>query len=501
MTQAYAELEKFFAKRYRLEHLLSLANWDMNCYMPDKGAMSRGDAVAELESLLVEQITNPLVKANLDEAQTSVSKLSPTQAANLREMTRVWKLANLLPLDYVQRQAKLTTKSHIVWRDSRGKNDFNHFLPAFKELILSGREAAKYLMDGRDISPYEALLQQYEPGMKLSSIEKLFAEVRSWLPGLLKKIIEKQKTTHAAVVPVKPPFSQKSQEALARDLMNVWKFDFEAGRLDTSAHPFTGMTHEDTRITTAYKENDMEFSLYAVIHETGHAKYEQNTGPREFLGQPVCCYRSLGVHESQSLFAEFQIGRSTPFIQFVAPKLAHHLGEQEAFEVSNLTHFLHRVQPGFIRVEADEVCYPLHVILRFEIEKALIEGTLEAEQVPQVWNEKMKEYLGVETLGRDDKGCLQDVHWSMGAFGYFPTYAIGAIFAAQLMATVRKELGSQVVDDAILSGDLDALFAKQKEKIWDNGCIYTTEELMVKATGEPLNSNYLREHLEARYLS
>eukprot|EP00796_Vickermania_ingenoplastis_P008418 gene8418-5898_t len=501
MSGAYHELEQVFTKRYRFEHLQGLASWDMNCYMPDKGSESRGEAMAAVETLLVELITAPKVKDLVEEANKHVSELSPLQAANLREMTHHWKMANLLPLDFVQRQVKLTTKAHIVWRESREKNDFATFLPVLKELIAASREAAGYLMDGKKMHPYEALLQQYEPGMSLNLLEKVFGEVRAWLPGLLKDILEKQKSTHQSLVTVEPPFPQKQQEELGKEMMKVWNFDFEAGRLDVSPHPFTGMTKEDTRITTAYKDNDLEFSLYAVIHETGHAKYEQNCGPRDMITQPVCTARSLGIHESQSLFAEFQIGRSTPFIKFLVPKLSHYLGSQKAFTEENMKKFLQRVQPGYIRVEADEVCYPLHVILRFEIEKALIEGTMQAEDVPRVWNEKMKEYLGLETLGKDNLGCLQDVHWSMGAFGYFPTYALGAMFAAQLMHTIRKELGSAEVDKAIEKGDLACLLAKQKEKIWDNGCIYETEELMVKATGEPLNADYLRRHLEERYLS
>lgn len=501
MASAYSEVEKHFTKIHHFEHLHGLAHWDLNCYMPEKSAESRSQALGTLAGYISELTTDPKLKALIDEATKNVSELSPKQAANLREISRIWKTESLLPQDFVKRSSELTSKAHIIWRESKAKNDFSSFLPILKELVENARERAAYLLDGdKSKSPYEALLQIYEPGMSLASLEHALDKVRVWLPGLLREISEQQKKTHASFIPVEGPFPEEKQQALAKDLMRVWKFNFDAGRLDTSAHPFTGMAKEDTRITTAYKPDDMEFSLYAVIHETGHAKYEQNGGPRDMVTQPVCAARSLGVHESQSLFAEFQIGRSTPFIKFLVPMLEKHLGPQKAFTQENMLKVLHIVKPGYIRVEADEVCYPLHVILRFEIEKALVEGSLNAEDVPRVWNEKMKEYLGIETLGKDNLGCLQDVHWSMGAFGYFPTYVLGAMLAAQLMHTVRKELGSSTVDEAILAGDLTKIFEKQKEKIWDNGSLYLTEELIIKATGEKLNSDYLHEHLRKRYL-
>lgn len=501
MTAAYSELEKWFTKIHHFEHFQGLAHWDLNCYISKNGAESRSEAMGELASYISDLHTDPKLKPLIDEASKNVSELSPKQAANLREMTRIWKMENLLPKEFVERTEKLTSKAHLVWCESREKNDFLHFLPILKELVSNSREKAEYLLNGdKSRSPYEVLLQTFEPGMSLSSLEKVFDEIRSWLPDLLAKIIEQQKKTHESIIPVEGPLSEEKQQALAKDLMKVWKFDFDGGRLDTSAHPFTGMTKDDTRITTTYKPDNMEFSMYAVIHETGHAKYEQNGGPRDMLTQPLCSARSLGVHESQSLFAEFQIGRSTPFIKFVISLLEKNLGSQKAFTEENMLKVLRVVKPGYIRVEADEVCYPLHVILRFEIEKELIEGTLKPEDVPAVWNKKMKEYFGLETLGNDKLGCLQDVHWSMGAIGYFPTYALGAILAAQLMHTVRKELGSDKVDKAILAGDLTDLFSKQKEKIWDNGSFYLTEELIEKATGEKLNSKYLQTHLTSRYL-
>ncbi|KPI82407.1 metallo-peptidase Clan MA(E) family 32 [Leptomonas seymouri] len=208
----------------------------------------------------------------------------------------------------------------------------------------------------------------------------------------------------------------------------------------------------------------------------------------------------MTIHESQSRFAEVVVGHSGAFAEFITPILREHLGDQPAFTVENVRLMNQWVKPGFIRIRADEVCYPLHVILRYEIERALIEGAMEVEDIPRVWREKVKAYLGLDTEGRDDIGCLQDIHWAQGWFGYFPTYSLGSMFAVQLMAAIKKELGEDAVDKCIRTGHLEPIFAKQKEKIWASGCMYETEDLIKRATGEPLNTRYFREYLERRYL-
>ncbi|CAD2215409.1 Carboxypeptidase Taq (M32) metallopeptidase, putative [Angomonas deanei] len=264
---------------------------------------------------------------------------------------------------------------------------------------------------------------------------------------------------------------------------------------------------EESRITTHCSESNYCKCLFAAIHESGHAAYERHCGPRELLGQPVCNARSLMVHESQSRLFEVMVSRSGDFAHYLQPLLSEHFVAEDGTPldgvwetVDGLKNHHQYVDVGLIRLEADEVSYPLHIILRYEIERALIEGTMEAEDVPKVWNAKMKEYLGLDPGDRDDLGCLQDMHWSQGFFGYFPTYTLGSMFAAQLMTTIKKELGEEEVRRCIRSGELSPIFAKQKEKIWNVGCTYETEDLMIRATGEKLNPAYFREHLERRYL-
>ncbi|CBH17157.1 carboxypeptidase, putative [Trypanosoma equiperdum] len=497
--KAYKELERVFTKLYRYEHFMNLAGWDMQAIMPPNAMEARGAAIAELEVLMHGEITNPKVKTFIEEAEGSVGELNELQRANLREIRRSWEKVNRLPEAFVERKALLTSNSQQLWKKCREENDFAGFLPTFKELVELYREEGKLLAGTTGVHPYEALVDVYEPGMTLKQLDIIFENVKSWLPNLLKEVLEKQKSLNASIVQPKGPFPIAKQETLGRACMKLWKFNFDGGRLDVSAHPFCGNVKEDVRITTSYNENDFAKSLFGVIHETGHAKYEQNLGPVEFTTQPVCRARSLGVHESQSLFAEMQIGLSGAFMNALSPMLVEHFGEQPAFTPTNMKRVLQQVQPSLIRIEADELCYPLHVILRCEIERDLIDRKIEAEDVPRAWNEKMKAYFGLETLGNDKEGCLQDIHWFGGAFGYFPTYLLGAMLAAQLMHTVRRELGENVVEDCLMKADLDVIFAKQKEKIWRHGSSLLTEELIKQATGEPLNPQYHREHLERRY--
>lgn len=498
--QAYSQLEKLCQKVHRLTHLLSLGAWDAKTMMPSKGAAARGAALGELYGLITEMITSPSTKALLDEAETAKAELTTVQQANLRELRRMYASQAALPTELRVLKTKLSATTPLIWAKCRSNNDFATFLPALKEMIALARREAQYRSTATGKPLYEALFNQYESGMTLETLEKILLDVKSWLPELLQKILAAQRDAGLEVVAPEAPFPKEKQEALSRRLMEVWGFDFESGRLDVSEHPFTGMVKEDSRITTAYDLQDFTKGLFATIHETGHSKYETNCGPMEMRGQPVCEARSMTIHESQSRFAEVVIGHSSAFLEFLTPLLKEYLGDQPAFSLENVRLMNQTVKPGFIRIRADEVCYPLHILLRYEIERALIEGTMEAEDIPRVWNEKMKAYLGLETEGRDEIGCLQDIHWSMGAFGYFPTYSLGSMFAAQLMATIKNELGEDTVDKCVRTGQMEPIFEKQREKIWSQGCLYNTEDLIVKATGEALNPKHFREYLERRYL-
>jgi carboxypeptidase Taq len=332
--------------------------------------------------------------------------------------------------------------------------------------------------------------------MTCAQLDRVFGDVRQWLPGLIQQVQQRQ--AQDTVLEAVGPFALSAQRALCEQVMRLLGFDFEAGRLDVSAHPFCGGVPEDVRLTTRFREDDFLSSLMGTVHETGHGRYEQNL-PRDWLGQPVAHARSAALHESQSLSFEMQLGSHPGFVQLLAPLVQQTLGLQPAFEPANLQKLMTRVKPGLIRVDADEVTYPAHVILRYEIERALIEGDIEPEDVPALWDSKMKELLGLDTRGNFTDGALQDVHWPEALFGYFPCYSLGAMYAAQWFATMRRAMPD--LDARIAQGDLAGVFGWLQRHIWSQGSRWKTDELAIRASGEPLNPAHFKAHLQARYLS
>jgi carboxypeptidase Taq len=331
--------------------------------------------------------------------------------------------------------------------------------------------------------------------MTSARLDRIFGEVRQWLPGLIGRVIEKQ-AKEALVTPV-GPFPQDRQRALCEQVIGLLGFDFQAGRLDVSTHPFCGGVPEDVRITTRFRDDDFLTSLMGTVHETGHGRYEQNL-PRELLGQPVAEARSMALHESQSLSFEMQLGGHAGFVARLAPLVTQAFGDQPAFTPENLHRLITRVKRGFIRVDADEVTYPAHVILRYEIERPLIEGEIELGDVPALWDTKMMELLSVDTRGNFKDGPMQDVHWSAALFGYFPCYSLGAMYAAQWFAAMRRAMPD--LDTRIAAGDLAPVFGWLHDHIWTAASRWTTDELALRASGEPLNPAHFKAHLERRYL-
>ncbi len=490
-----APLNATFKRLHHFNHLASIASWDQAAMMPPKGNEARAEAMAELQVLMHQTLTDPALKAQFEAAQQG--DLSETDQASLVEMRREWATVNRLPQDLVEAQSLAGARCEHAWRTQRKANDWPGFLGNFREVVKLARQEAKFLADATGSTPYEALMDKFEPGMTESAITALFEDVKTWLPDLISKVIAKQES-EVAVVQATGPFPIDNQRALGVDVMGLLGFDFEAGRLDISTHPFCGGVPQDVRITTRYNTTAFAPSLMGIIHETGHARYEQRL-PRDTLYLPVGRARSMGIHESQSLSFEMQLARSPAFLQLIAPLIKKHLGEQVAFAADNLARLFTRVTRGFIRVDADELTYPAHVILRFEIERALISGEIEAEDIPDLWAAKMQEYLAIDVADNFDSGCLQDIHWPMGMFGYFPSYTLGAMYAAQYFATIRKLHPD--MDDRIASGDLSPVMNWLDANIWSQASRWSTDALVTRATGEPLNAKHFRKHLEARYLA
>ena len=461
--------------------------------MPSGGSKARGEALAELSVLEHQLLTDPKVATWIAAAQQE--DLNDVEQANLREMSRLHHQASLLPESLVEAKSLAGSRCEHAWRSQRPANDWEGFSENLKEVVKHSREEARLRAEATGCSPYDALLDIFEPGMTSAQLDVLFADVKSWLPDLLNKVVVKQ-SQQSLIAPV-GPFPTAIQRELGLETMAQLGFDFTAGRLDISAHPFCGGVPEDVRITTRYDENELLSALFDVIHETGHARYEQNL-PHSWSGQPIALARSTAIHESQSLFFEMQLGRSKAFLTRLIPAVTRHFGDQAAFEESNFIAWNQQVKPGFIRVDADEVSYPAHVILRYEIERALINGDIEVDDIPALWNEKMQSWLGLSTIGNYRNGCMQDIHWTDGGFGYFPSYTLGAMYAAQLFSAAKRALPD--LEQSIAQGEFGALFDWLRQNIWQHGSRFTTEQLITQATGEPLSSRYFRAHLEARYL-
>ena len=492
-TDAYDALTRNWTRLHHFGHLYSMASWDRAAMMPPKGSEARARALAEMDALLHRMRTEPGLADLL--AQADDEPLDDAARSNLREIRRDWKSSNALPQALVEARSLATSRCEHAWRTQRPANDWAGFVVNLREVVRLAREEAKYLADASGLSLYDALMDQYEPGMTSVEVRAVFGDLQTWLPQLVRAVRDRQ-ASESAIEPV-GPFAKASQRALSLDVMAMLGFDFEAGRLDESAHPFSGGVPEDTRLTTRYRDDDFVQSLMGTIHETGHARYEQNL-PREKLGQPVARARSMAIHESQSLSFEMQLGRSAGFIARMAPLLAARFGRQPAFEVGNLQRLLTRVEPGLIRVDADELTYPAHVILRFDIERRLIEGEIEVDDIPALWDEGMVTLLGIDTRGNFRDGCMQDLHWGAGLIGYFPCYTLGAMYAAQWFATIRR--GTPDLDERIGAGDFAPVFDWLRANIWQQASRWTTAELAERASGERLNPLHFRRHLEARYL-
>lgn len=494
---AYDALARRSLQLYRLGHLQHLGGWDQSTYMPDHANEARSAALAELGGLMHGLRTDKGWVEAL--ARAEQEPLSDWQRANWRELNRQWRLANALPADLVERRQLATMRCEHAWRQQRPANDWAGFLPLFRDVVAVAREEAAFLAPILGVSRYEALMDAFEPGMRCVTVDRVFADVRRWLPDLIDRALAYQAHRDAVQppVPLHGPFAVSDQRALCESVMRSLGFDFAGGRLDVSAHPFCGGVPEDVRMTTRFATDDFLGSLLGTIHETGHGRYEQNL-PREWLGQPVAEARSMAVHESQSLSFEMQLARHPAFAGLLAPLVREHLGSQAAFTPQNLHRLMTRVNKGLIRVDADEVTYPAHILLRYGIERALMEGEIEPEDIPALWDDGMVELLGLDTRGNFKDGPMQDVHWPAGLFGYFPSYTLGAMLAAQWFATLGREQPDW--PDRLAQGDLTPVFDFLRNRVWTQASRWTTEELIVRGTGEPLNPVYLRQHLERRYL-
>jgi len=492
----YAQLEAHFAELHQLGHAQAMLYWDEAVMMPRGGGLARGEALAALAALAHRTLTAPQVGDLLDAAEAGKDQPTEWQRANVRSMRRMHLRAVSLPEALVHATQIATMACQQIWRVARAENDWNAVAAPLTEVLALAREEAERLGDALKLSPYDALLDAYEEGTRAAEVAQLFDDLRGFLPDMIDRALGKQRKP----LPLPGTFPRKHQRKLGEEMMRALHFDFARGRLDVSHHPFCGGVPDDTRITTRYSEDDFVESLMAVLHETGHALYQQGL-PADWRRQPVGNCLGAAVHESQSLFVEMQVSRGRAFMEFAAPHLRQHLGGRQgdvAWSADNLHANAIQVARGLIRVDADELTYPLHIILRFELERALIAGDLAVADIPQAWNELMSKYLGLSTDGNYKDGCMQDVHWFSGLFGYFPTYTLGALMAAQWFSAARDALPD--LERQIAAGEFAALVGWLRREIHGRGRLKTAPELLTEITGEPLSLGPFKAHLERRYL-
>jgi carboxypeptidase Taq len=493
---AYVRLEERFRRFALVREAEAILQWDWSTMMPPGAAEERAEQITELKTIQHGILADPEVTDLLDAAD-SADGLDDWQRANLREMRRTWIHRAAIGADLVAARAKAEMTCETAWRRAREEDDFAAVRPFLEEVLSLVREVAAVKAEKLGCTPYDALIDQYEPGFTTADIDAAFGDLPEFLPVFLQQVLEKQAAETLVTWP-DGPFPVAKQRALGRRLMGSLGFDFKRGRLDTSLHPFSGGAPDDHRITTRYNKDDFTESLMGVLHETGHALYEDGL-PREWRHQPVGEARGMGIHESQSLLVEMQVCRSRAFIGFAAPMIREAFGgEGPAWEADNLYRIYKEVHPGLIRVDADEVTYSLHIFLRYELERALISGGLAVADLPDAWSEGMRRWLGV-TPPDDRDGCLQDIHWYDGALGYFPSYTIGAMAAAQFFDAAERDDADIV--PGIARGDFKPLFGWLRANVHSRGSALTTGELIEAATGAALCDKAYKRHLHVRYLA
>lgn len=487
---AFAELEELVEPIITLEGATHVLGWDQQVMMPEGGTPARSKQMATMSRLHHDLLTDDRIGDLLDELE-EVS-LDTEESAVVREVRRQYDRAVSVPRDLIEEIAETSAKAHPVWREARESDDFDAFAPLLERIVELRREYAKAIDAFAD--PYAVLFAEYEPYLPLETADRVLTTLRDDLVPLIDAIHESD--TDVPTDAFDGTFAPSTQESLARDALDTLGYDWDHGRLDTAPHPFSTGTQFDARVTTRFEESDLLSAISSTIHEFGHAHYTLGL-PRDAYGSHLGQPRDLSVHESQSRLWENHIGRSRPFWSNFLPTVSEHFPKLSAVTVDEAYAAANQVYTdNLIRVDADELTYHLHIIIRYEIERGLIDGTIDVEEVPTVWNDKYEEYLGIRPE-TDANGCLQDIHWSNGSIGYFPTYSLGSVMAAQLYAAMERDLGT--LDSRIEAGEFDAITNWLREHVHELGRTYTTPDLVERATGEAYTASYFTDYVSAKY--
>lgn len=500
MNQAqkdYQKLHEIAKHSTILKSITELLNWDQETYMPPGGAAIRADHLKVITGIMHREktgrkFTNALGKlVNLKTGKNISKTLSHEQQAAVREWWRDYRRDTALPSKFVEEFAKLQSQSITAWRSAKAENAFQQFAPFLDRMISMNRKRADLL--GYKEHPYDALLDEYEPDLTTKEVSRIFDKLQRFISPFLKKLIKTEIDNSFLY----NDWDHSKQMTFGYKILDHMGYDMNLGRVDLSAHPFSSSMHPtDSRITTRIHPNSLMSNILTILHEGGHALYEMGL-PLDQYGTPLGEARSLGMHESQSRFWETRIGLSRPFWEYFYPILKETFHKQLApISLNKFYQAINKVKPSLIRVEADEVTYPLHVILRFELEKSLIEGSLNVREIPDIWNAKMKEYLGIEPKNNAE-GCLQDIHWAMGSFGYFPTYALGSMYTAHLFEAFAKQHPEWEKQAA--KGRLNTVREWLNEKIYRHGRRYATPDLLKQATGHTFSEEAYVKYIREKY--
>jgi carboxypeptidase Taq len=472
----------------------AVLNWDQETYMPDGAAMGRAEQIATLSALIHQMAVSndycELINTLKYEAENNV--LEDWEKAAIRESAREQDIALKLPEEHVVDFARAQSLAQHTWKQARSESNFSIFADALAHLVDLKRKEADFI--GYDENPYDALIDLYEPGMTVAQLRPVFNRLQEGTRVLLSRINASERIVDDAILFTE--FAKEKQLAFSRDIIGKLGFDFSTGRVDLSAHPFcTSFAPSDVRLTTRIFNNDLRSCLFGLIHEAGHGMYEQGFDPK-FARTPLAAGTSMGIHESQSLFWENMIARSEPFWYWAFPQLQAVFPERLSGQTpTDFFRAINVAKPSFIRIEADELTYNLHIIIRFEIEEALINGTLQVKDVPEMWNAKMQEYLGI-TPKNDAEGCLQDIHWSFGGFGYFPSYTLGKLYAAMFYSQMKSDIPN--LEEQIANGSFGAILGWLREKIHRWGKSKAASELVMDICGKPLTEEAFLAYMTAK---
>jgi carboxypeptidase Taq len=486
--QIYKDLLRRLAD---VQYSIAVLNWDQETYMPVKGAEHRAQQISTLSGIAHGLATSPELGTVLEKLDKDKS-LSEREARNINQSLRSYKLNKKYTQEFVEEMSMRVSEAFQAWHKAKETNNFSLYAPALERLVALKRKECKLL--GFTDHPYDALLDQYEPDAKTADLTVLFADVRAQLVAFVKEIAAKKQNPDECMF---RHYDKDKQWAFGLELLTQMGYDFKAGRQDVSSHPFTtNFSSQDVRVTTRTAEDNLNEMIWSCIHEGGHALYEQGLPDSEY-GLPSGEYVSLGIHESQSRLWENNVGRGLPYWKCNLPRLKELFPENlKNVSPDDFYKAMNKVQPSLIRTNADELTYHFHILIRFEIEKALIEGTVEVNDLPALWNAKYKAYLGLD-VPSDSKGVLQDIHWSHGSFGYFPTYSLGSFYAAQFYNFAARQIPG--LESEIEKGNLKPLLEWLRKHVHSEGKMYSAENLCIKITGEKLSFKYFMEYARKKY--